>query len=119
MFNIIVGIDGLKILTKNISSDCKCKSDGRKCNSDQWWKNDKYQCECKKRHACEKDYIWNPATYSCKNEKYLASIMEDSVITLDEIIQSYDNKETKTILTDINEKKPICKTQNVYIYSTF
>ena len=45
--------------------------------------------------------------------------MEDSVITLDEIIQSYDNKETKTILTDINEKKPICKTQNVYIYSTF
>ena len=22
-----------------------------------WWNNDKYQCECEKRHACEKDYV--------------------------------------------------------------
>ena len=62
----IVGIDESKILTKNISCECKCIFDG-KCNSDQWWKNDKYQCECKKRHAYEKDYIWNPATCSSKN----------------------------------------------------
>ena len=25
----------------------------------------------------EKDYIWNPSTCSCKNGKYLASIMDD------------------------------------------
>ena len=45
--------------------------------------------------------------------------MEDSEITLDEIIQSYDDKQTKTISTDINEKKATCKTQNIYMYSTF
>ena len=53
----------------------------------------------KKRHACEKDYILNPATCSCQNGKYLASTMDDSVITFDEIIESY-NKET-----NFNEKK--------------
>ena len=26
----------------------------KKCNSYQWWNNVKYQCECKKRHVCEK-----------------------------------------------------------------
>ena len=35
----------------------KCKCDGGKCNSDQLWNNDKYRCECKKRHVCKKDYI--------------------------------------------------------------
>ena len=28
---------------------------------------------------------WNPATCNCENGKYLASIMDDSVITCDEI----------------------------------
>ena len=66
--------------------------------------NDKCWCECKK-HICEKDYIWNPATCSCKNGKYLASIIEDdSVITYDEIIE-----ETKTIPTNFNEKKQPAK----------
>ena len=44
-------------------------------------------CECKKCHACEKDCIWNPGTCSCQNGKYLASIMDDSAITCDEIIE--------------------------------
>ena len=42
----------------------------------------------KKSHICEKSYIWNPATCSCENRKYLASIMDDSVITCDEVIES-------------------------------
>ena len=58
-------------------------------------------CKCKKCHVCEKNYIWNPATYSCKNGKYLASITDDSAITCDEIIESY-NEETKTIPTNFN-----------------
>ena len=37
---------------------------GRKCNSDQWWNNDKCRCEYKKSHVCEKDYVWKPATYN-------------------------------------------------------
>ena len=81
----------------------------KKCNSNQWW-NNKCWCECKKHPICEKDYIWNPATCSCKNGKYLASIMDDSVITCDEIIDveaEWSNEETKTVLKteNVNQKK--------------
>ena len=58
----------------------------------------------KKRHVCIKDYIWNPATYSSENGKYLTSIIDDSVITYDEVIELY-NKETKTVSTTFTEKK--------------
>ena len=34
----------------------------------------------------KKDYIWNPSTCNCENEKYLASIMDDSAIMCDEVI---------------------------------
>ena len=35
-----------------------------------------------------KVYIWNPATCYCKTCKYLASIIDESVITCDEIIDA-------------------------------
>ena len=89
-----------KILAKNISCECKCKFDGRKCNSNQKWNTIKCRWECKKHHICEKEYIWNPATYSSKNGKYLATIIDDSVITCDEIIDA----ETKAIPKNFNEK---------------
>ena len=44
---MITGINELKTLTKHISCECKCKSDGRKCNSDQKWNSNKYRCKCK------------------------------------------------------------------------
>ena len=56
------------------------------------------QCECKIYHICEKYYIWNPATCNCKIGKYFASIIDDSVIKCDEII---DMEETKTIKKNI------------------
>ena len=84
---MITGINEQEALTKHISCECRCKFDGRKCNSNQKWNNDKCQCECKKNHICEKYYIWNPATCSCENGKYLASISDDSVITCYEIIE--------------------------------
>ena len=70
----------------------------KKCNSDQWWNNPKCWCECRKLHVSEKDYDWNPATCNYENVKYLASIMDDSAITSNEIIQSYDKK------TNFNER---------------
>ena len=76
MFKTIAGINKLKTLTKQISSECKCRFDGRNYTSDQWWNNDKSQCECKNRHVCEKDYVRNSSTCSCENGKYLASIMD-------------------------------------------
>ena len=41
VFNMITGINESKTLTRQISCECKCRFDGRKCNSDQWWNNDK------------------------------------------------------------------------------
>ena len=41
VFKIFTGINESKILTKHTSCEFKCKSDGRKCNSNQNWHNDK------------------------------------------------------------------------------
>ena len=53
---------------------------------------------------------------SFKNGKYLASIIGDSVLTCDKII---DNQETKTIPKNFNEKNITCKTHNFYILIAF
>ena len=29
-----------------------------------------------KSHACEKDFVWNPATYNCENGRYLAIVTQ-------------------------------------------
>ena len=44
--------------------------------------------------------------------------MDDSAIMCDEITESY-NEETKTILTNLNEKKTTCKMQNLYSLLAF
>ena len=49
--------------------------------------------------VCEKDYILSPATCSCENGKYLASVIDNSMVTCDEVLE-----ETKTIPTKFNEK---------------
>ena len=94
VFNMITEINELKILTKHILCECKCKFGGRKCDLNQWGNNIKCRRECRKHHLCKQDFIWNPATCSCENGNYLASIMDDSAITCDEIIdakaKSYD-----------------------------
>ena len=41
VLNMIIGINELKTLTKDISCKHRCKFDGRKFNSDQWWNHDK------------------------------------------------------------------------------
>ena len=41
VFNMITGINESKTLTKRISCECKCKFDGTKCESNQWWNNNK------------------------------------------------------------------------------
>ena len=38
-----------------------------------------------RHHICEEDYIWNPSTCICGNGKYLASFIDDSLITYDEV----------------------------------
>ena len=63
---------------------------------------------------CQKDYIWNPVTCNCENGKYLASVIGDSVIMCDDIIE-----ETKTVATSFNEKNAIYKTKDFYILLAF
>ena len=104
---MITRINASKTLTKHISCECKFKFDGRNCDSDQWWNNDKCRWECKKRHVCEKDYVWKPDSFNCENGKYLASIMDDSAIMCDEITESYAKPSPKNDKeeTNFNEKK--------------
>ena len=95
-------------------------------NSDQWWNNDKCWCECKKRNVCEKDSVWNRATCNCENGKYLASIMDNSAIICDKIIEaeakSYDeaksnNEETKASPTNFNEKNITYKKKKILYFT--
>ena len=109
---MITRINESNTLTKHISCECKCRFNGGKCNSDQWW-NDKCWCKCKKRRVCEKDHVWNPSTCNCENGKYLASIIDNAAIMCDEVIESYDEE------TNFNEKKATCKRQNFYILLAF
>ena len=88
VLNMTTFIKELKTFGKNISWKCRCTIDWAKCKSTQLCNNNKYWSECKKHHICEKDYIWNPATCNCENGKYLASIMGDSTIMCDEVVES-------------------------------
>ena len=87
VFSMITKINESKTLTKHIPCEYECRFDERKCASDQWWSNDKCQRECKKRHLCKKDYVWNPATCNREKGKYLASIIVDSAIMHNKVIE--------------------------------
>ena len=63
---------------------------------------------------CQKDYIWNPV--SCRYDKYLASVIDNSMIKCDKIV---DTEEKETIPTNFNERKATCKPQNLYILLGF
>ena len=113
---MITGINESITLTKHIWCESKCNFYETKCKLNQWRNNNKSWCECKKHHISEKDYVWNPATCNCENGKYLASIINDSAIVCDEVIDSYDKE---SISINFNEKYLTCKTQNLYILLTF
>ena len=61
----------------------------------------------------KKNYVQDPATCSCENGKYLASIMDDSAIRFDEYIELHDEH------ANFNDQKATCKTQNFYILLAF
>ena len=110
VFNIVTGLNESEILTKHISYECECKFHGTKSNSNLTWNNNKCRCECK--NIGWKILYWIPSTCSCKND--LASIIDDSVITCEEII-----KTTKTVPTNFTEKEVTRRIKNFYILSAF
>ena len=129
---MITGINESKTLTKHISCEWNVNlieenviqiNDEITINVSVSAKNVKYV----------KKIVWNAATFSCENGKYLASIMDDSAIICDEIIaadikaKAQSNKdaktklndETKAIPTNFNEKNGTSKTQNLSILLDF
>ena len=51
VLNIITGKNESKVLTKDISCECKCKFDERKYNSNQKCNNDESLCKFKKTYV--------------------------------------------------------------------
>ena len=100
VFNMITAINDSKTLTKHTKCESKWNFDGRRRNSNQNWNNDK--CRCKRENtvehqACEKDYMWNPVTWTGKNGWYTGIINDDSVLTYDKYIITADR-----ILTNVS-----------------
>ena len=58
--------------------------------------------------------IWSPAKCTCENEKYLGSIIEDSVTACTEIIEG-----TKTIPAKTVPAKKVLTLTNFYILLIF
>ena len=72
----------------------------------------------KKIHLCKNDCVWNPSIRFCKTDEYLKSIIIDSVLTCDKVIEkvtkSYNNP-TKATPIFFNDKKTNCKMDKFYI----
>ena len=119
---MITEINESKTLAKHTSCECKCKLDGTKWNSNQWCNNNKCRCECKKRHLCEKDYVWNPATCNCENGKYLASTINDSAIICDDVIDAdaklspKDNNDEKNLFQQFLMKRRLPVKHKIFIF---
>ena len=62
--------------------------------------------------------VWNPAACSCKNGKYLASIIDVSVITYYEIIEQTKVVPPKTVPTNFNKEKVTFK-KHLYFTNFF
>ena len=79
----------------------------------------------------KKDHIWNHVIWSCKNGKYLASIIDNLLVTCDEIIGVDVDAEAKSkdeaklfeeIKKNFSKKifiETICETKSFYILLAF
>lgn len=88
------------------------KCDGRKCNSNKAWNEKLCPCDCKNsiKHHVGEVYIWSPSTCTCRIDKYLKKIVDDSVLVFDKVIEEVANK---------LQKMASSKTENFYILLAF
>ena len=63
----------------------------------------------KKHRMCEKDYFWKPAACSCENGKYLANIIENSMIKCNELM-----KETEVFQQILIKKWPAKQSISIF-----
>ena len=126
VFNLITRKKESKALTKHISYKCKSKFESKKRNSKQNCNKNKCRWKCKnpRKYVCEKGYIWNRATSCFENGRYAEIIIGNSAIMCDKIIETAKSTLAKTVSaksipTNPNEKKVICKINNFYILLAF
>ena len=117
VFNMITGINESKTLTKCLS--CELTVDLMEKNVIQINGGITINVDVSvKKIMYVKKIVWNCATCISENGKYLASIMDDSMTTCDEVIKSHE-EELKTIPSNFNEKKATCTTQFFFILCVF
>ena len=80
----------VETLVEHIWCNCKCKFDSAACNSNQKWSDDKCQCECKKYRTCKIGCSRNSRTFIFGNCRYFKSILGDSVIVCNKIVNVAD-----------------------------
>ena len=88
---MITGINKTKTLVKHISCVFKCKFSSSTWHSNEKWNNDKCQSKCKKYRTHKKDLSWNTSACIYENSRYLKSIVDNSVIVCDEIMNVIDS----------------------------
>ena len=70
---MITEINESKTFTKHMSCECKCKFDGRNCNSYEWWNNN---------NRTSKNYYPQVLSEECKNvvnEKKIPKYISDNI----------------------------------------
>ena len=79
---------------KHISSNCRYKFHGEKCNRNQKRNEDTCWCVCKiplKHRLVEIDYVWNPSAYAkfkiyFWSYTYMKSVIADSLVTFNGVV---------------------------------
>ena len=109
----VIRINEGNTMVKHISYDFKSKFNTTTFDSNQKWKIDSRQCECKNYRTCEKSSSWNPSirendsTCFCENGKYLKSIADNSKIICDEVTYAMDIVSTN-MSTTVHNKNVGC-----------
>ena len=101
VFNMITGINESKTLTKHIHVNVNIN----------WMKQNLIQINGEiivNIEVTVKNIMFGILLHIIVKRKHIASIIYDSMIMCDEAINSYDKK------VNFNEKKSVCKIQNVY-----
>ena len=80
------------------------------CNSSKNGDNKTFQCESKNYCTCKKDHSWSRNTSICDNSRYLKSIINESVIVCNEIINV-----TEIVSTNVTNFIPTNVTRAVSI----
>ena len=73
----------------------------------------------KKKSMWEKDYIWNPATYSYENGRYAESIISNSVVMYNKIIETAKSTIAKTVPAKrVSKKKGMWEKDYIWNHAT-